>query len=71
MKPDIIDQITEIWNTKGLFESSEHLNKLLYSASTGTELVIILKTYFFDLKVNRKTEYEVAKKEINKFLRMY
>ena len=71
MEKDIFEKIKKKWNDNDLQECSEYLDKLKYSATTGSEIIDLSGTYLMVLKRENGIKYNVAKSEINKFFRKY
>lgn len=71
MKESILDKIKERWNENNFQECSENIDRLKFSATTGSEIVNLIGSYLMDLKRENGEKYKVAKYEINRFFRQY
>lgn len=71
MKDNILEEIKEKWNTNNLQESSDYLDKLSFSATTGSEIIELIGVYLMSLKRENKIEYNVARHQIDKYFINY
>lgn len=71
MGKEILEEIKEKWNENNLQECSEYLDKLRYSATTGSEIVELIGMYLMNLKRENGIKYKVTKSEITNFFRKY